>query len=74
MNSSFGIDKTVPIIALLVVCALIGGSFWGAFQIARRMVENPAALILLTLLFGAIITVVVAGGLVAGCYFIMGVQ
>jgi hypothetical protein len=67
MNSSFGINNLVPLIGILVVCAIIGGSFWGGYQAARRMVEHPAALILLTLLFGFIITAIVAGGLVAGC-------
>jgi hypothetical protein len=66
--NSFGMnDKMVMGLIVFAGCVLIGGSFWGGFHIARRMVENPIGLTLLTLLFGSIILVVVAGGLVAGC-------
>jgi hypothetical protein len=66
--NTFGInDKMVIGIIVFAVCVLVGGSFWGGFHVARRMVENPVALIFLTLLFGSIITVVVTSGLVAGC-------
>lgn len=67
--NSFGInDNVIIVIIVLVASVLLGGSFWGGFHVARKMVENPVALIFLTLLFGSIITVVVVAGLVAGCY------
>lgn len=66
--NSFGLnDKVIMGALVFAVCVLIGGSFWGGFHIARRLVENPIGLTFLTLLFGSIILVVVAGGIVAGC-------
>ena len=70
MNSAM--DYLLPGLALLVVCSVIAGSFWVGYQAARRLVEHPAALVFLTLLFGAIFTAIIAAGLVAGCVAIAG--
>jgi hypothetical protein len=65
-------DYFIPLGALLAVCSVIGGSFWGGYQVSRRLVEHPVALVFLTLLFGMIFTAIVATGLVAGCVAIAG--
>jgi hypothetical protein len=70
MNSSM--NYLLPALALLVVCSVIGGCFWGGHHAARRLVEDPVAIVFLTLLFGAIFTAIVASGLVAGCMMIAG--
>jgi hypothetical protein len=61
----------LPAIAILIVCSVIGGSYWGGYQAARRLTEQPWAVIGLTLLLGTIIAAIVAVGLVAGCAQIM---
>ena len=70
MNSTT--ENLLPALALLIGCSVIGGSFWGGYQAARRMVEHPGAVLILTLLFGTIIAAIVATGLVAGCIAIAG--
>lgn len=62
----------IPGLAILVACSIIGGSFWGGYHAARRLVQHPVALVFLTLLFGTIFTAIVATGLVAGCVAIAG--
>ena len=65
-------DYFISLGALLAVCSVIGGSFWGGYQVARRLVEHPVALVFLTLLIGTIFAAIVATGLAAGCYVFAG--
>ena len=56
-----------PIISLILIIALIPGSFVGAFFIIRKPVTNTVGRVLLTLVIGGFFLVVGVVAIVAGC-------
>ncbi len=56
-----------PIISLILIIALIPGSFVGAFFIIRKPVTNTVGRVLLTLVIGGFFLVAGVVAIVAGC-------
>jgi hypothetical protein len=56
-----------PIISLILIIALIPGSFVGAFFIIRKPVTNTVGRVLLTLVIGGFFLIAGVVAIVAGC-------
>jgi hypothetical protein len=56
-----------PVIALILIIALIPGSFVGAFFIIRKPITNTVGRVLLTLVIGGFFLIAGVVAIVAGC-------
>ena len=56
-----------PIISLILIIALIPGSFVGAFFIIRKPITNTVGRVLLTLVIGGFFLIAGVVAIVAGC-------